>query len=115
MFYKSYNETPTEGFVLLNILTRKKTTEPTPLEQEIARLLDLLKDTSPETEDYAKTSDQLVKLYKLNEETILKKRVSPDALTNAATNLFGILLILNFEHAHVLTSKALGFVVKTVK
>lgn len=91
-----------------------KKTEPSSLENEIERLLEVLKDTDPTELNYATTADQLVKLYKLK-EVDSKKRVSPDAMAAAATNLAGILLILNFEHAHVMTSKALGFVVKSIK
>lgn len=89
-------------------------TEPSDLENEIARLFAVLKTMDPEAEMYDKTADQLVKLYKLK-EVDSKKRVSPDALAAAATNLAGILLIINFEHAHVMTSKAISFVMKNVK
>jgi uncharacterized protein YfkK (UPF0435 family) len=93
-----------------------KKTEPTDLEIEIARLLEVLKNMDPATdENYAKVSDHYVTLTKLHNETNSKKRVSPDAMAAAATNLAGILLILNYEHAHVMTSKALGFVVKSIK
>lgn len=91
-----------------------KKSEPTSLENEIERLLVELTDTKPTDAEYAVVADQLSKLYKLK-EIDSKKRVSPDALAAAATNLVGILLILNFEHAHVLTSKAASFVMKSVK
>jgi uncharacterized protein YfkK (UPF0435 family) len=92
-----------------------KKTEPSSLENEIERLLEVMKNMDPaDDEKYSDVADQLVKLYKLK-EVDSKKRVSPDAMAAAATNLAGILLILNFEHAHVMTSKALGFVVKSIK
>lgn len=93
----------------------KKATEPTDLDIEIARLLQALKDMQPTDSDYDSVSDQYVKLSKLNSETTSKKRVSPDVLAGAATNLLGILFILNYEHAHVFTSKAASFVVKNFK
>lgn len=93
----------------------KKTSEPTDLDIEIARLLEVLKNTPPTEDNYDKVSEQYVKLSKLNSETTSKRRVSPDALAGAATNLVGILLILNYEHAHVFTSKAASFVVKSFK
>jgi hypothetical protein len=89
-------------------------TEPSTLEIEIDRLLEVMKTLPPTDEKYAVVADQLVKLYKLK-EVDSKKLVSPDAMAAAATNLAGILLILNFEHAHVMTSKALGFVVKSIR
>lgn len=92
-----------------------KTAEPTDLEIEIARLLAALKNMPPTDENYDKVSEQYVKLTKLNSEITSKKRVSPDVLAGTATNLLGILLILNYEHAHVFTSKAAGFVMKNFK
>lgn len=112
-FYKPYSETPTKGTALLQNWKLKKA-EPSSLENEIERLLEVLKNMEPTDEKYPNVADQLVKLYKLK-EVDSKKRVSPDAMAAAATNLAGILLILNFEHAHVMTSKALGFVVKSIK
>lgn len=92
-----------------------KKAEPTDLEIEIARLLKKLNDLPPNSDDYDKVSDQYVKLTKLHSETTSKKRVSPDTLASAATNIAGILLILNYEHAHVMTSKAVGFVMKNIR
>lgn len=90
-------------------------TQPTDLEIEIARVLNVLKELPPHGEEYDKVSDQYAKLTKLHNETLSKKRVSPDAMAGAATNLAGILLILNYEHAHVMTSKAVSFVMKNLK
>lgn len=98
---------------MLQHLKRKKA-EPSDLEKEIAHLFHKLRDMDPADEDYSKVADQLVKLYKLK-EVDSKSAVSKDAMVGAATNLAGILLILNFEHAHVMTSKALGFVWKAVR
>lgn len=91
-----------------------KKAEPSDLETEIARLFKILKECVPGTARYDEVSDQIAKLYKLK-EIDSKKRVSPDAMVGAATNLAGILLILNYEHAHVMTSKALSFVWKAVR
>jgi hypothetical protein len=98
---------------LLQNWTIKKT-EPTALDNEIERLLKVMEKMGPLDNKYADVADQLVKLYKLK-EVDSKKRVSPDTLAAAATNIAGILLILNFEHAHVMTSKALGFVKSIVR
>lgn len=37
---------------------------------------------------------------------------SADAILTAATSLVGIAIIVGYEHAHAVTSKALGFVLK---
>lgn len=41
-----------------------------------------------------------------------KWKISPDTLLIVGGNLLGILLILNFEKADIITSKALSFVLK---
>lgn len=100
---------------MLQNLKFKKDKEPSDAEKEIAKLYRMLKDHTPETKEYAAVADQIVKLQKLHNETISRKRVSPDTLANAATNLTGILFILNYEHARVFTSRAASFVMKNIK
>lgn len=91
-------------------------TEPTPLDDAIARLFSSLEGMDPESEEYSKTADQLVKLYKLNDESKSKKRVSPDTLANLIGSLSGIVTILVFEKSgHIIATKALGFVTKLAR
>lgn len=53
-------------------------------------------------------------LLKVDEATSKKKiKFSPDALLAIAGNLGGIVAILVFEKANVITSKGLGFVMKS--
>ena len=66
---------------------------------------------SPES---AAIADQLTKLYALKESNS-KRRISPDTLAIVAGNLAGILLIVGHEQAHVVTSKALNFVIKAAR
>lgn len=87
-----------------------KTDEPTALQQAIAQVHDRLHDLQPDTQEYARVVDQLVKLEKLQEETTSKKHPSPDALVAAVASVAGILLIVAYEHGHVMTSKALTLV-----
>lgn len=62
--------------------------------------------------DFAKTTEQLDSLYKIKAQN-KPDRVSKDTLLTVIANLAGIGLILSYEHAHVVTSKALSFVMKT--
>jgi len=55
--------------------------------------------------------DQVTKLAKLKEKDI-PKRPSPDTLVLVAGNILGIVLILQFERVNVVTSRAIGFVMK---
>ncbi len=72
---------------------------------------DLAGFTSDE-EEFDKQTTQLAKLLKLKAELTPQTRVSPDVLATLAANLLGIVAILGYEHAHVVTSKALQFVTK---
>jgi hypothetical protein len=85
--------------------------KPTDLETELARLLVELKNTKPTDPDYATIADQVKKLYPLK-EIDSKQRVSKDILVSAGAGLAQILVIIGYEHAHPLTSKALNFVFK---
>jgi len=62
------------------------------------------------TEEYSKSVDQLTKLYALKEPP---RRVSPDTLAIVIGNILGIILIVGHERAHIVTSKALQFVLKS--
>lgn len=64
-------------------------------------------------EEYAKMVEQLTKLYQIKSLNKDENRVSKDTLVTIAANLLGIVLILGYERAHVVTSKALSFVLKT--
>jgi len=83
----------------------------TKLDEAIDLVLSEMQTISSDSDEYAKMIVQLERLYKLK-EIDSPKRVSPDTLAIVAGNLAGILLILNFERAGVVTSKALSFVMK---
>jgi hypothetical protein len=94
-------------------LVKKPTpTESSGLVKAIDRLVAQMSETGCETKEYASMTDQLIKLTKLQEETTSKKRVSPDTLAMIVGNLAGIVLIIGYERTHIVTSKALGFVLK---
>lgn len=89
-----------------------KNAEPNLLELEIIRLHESLTDLPPESKEYAATVDQLLKLAKHKEETTSKRRVSTDTLVVAGANLLGIAMIIGHERVNVITTKAIGFVMK---
>ena len=86
--------------------------KPTVLDETIDSALSELKDLKTTDPNYQQTLDRVKELYKLK-ETTSPKRVSPDTMVLVGGNLAGILLILSYERAHVITSKALGFVLKS--
>jgi hypothetical protein len=85
--------------------------KPTVLDAVIDDALAQLSGLSIDTDEYTRKVDQITKLYKLKEQEA-PKRVSPDTLAIVAGNLAGIVLMLHYERVHVITSKALGFVMK---
>lgn len=61
---------------------------------------------------YGKMTDQLAKLYDLRTRTAGTNAVSNETIATISANLIGIGMILHHERAHVITTKALGFVSK---
>jgi hypothetical protein len=97
---------------LLKLKNLKPTAEPSDLEKEIARLFAVLSTIEDVHGDqYDQVSNQIKKLYPLK-EIDSKSGVSSDVLVGAASNLVGILMILHYEHVHVITSKAFNMVGK---
>lgn len=88
--------------------TKKKKTM---LEQEIDEVLKEMGTMHTSDDEYVVTLERLERLYKLNEKKEVY-RVSPDTLAVVAGNLLGIVMILHHEELNVVTSKALGFVLK---
>lgn len=85
--------------------------EPTGLEEAIADLLSELKGHDTTSDEYAQTVKQLQKLHALKENE-RPSRVDPNTLLTVGANLAGILMIVGHERAHIVTSKAIQFVLK---
>lgn len=75
---------------------------------DLYRIMDMYPAHSDE---YKAAVAQLGKLYPLKEDNS-KRQVSPDTLVIVAGNLIGIAVIIFHERAEVISSKALGFVMK---
>lgn len=83
--------------------------DPTSLQMEIERVITIMSTKEPDSDEYAKMNKQLSELH----ERLMAEKPKPlDAATVAtiSANLAGILLIVGHERAHVITSKAIGFV-----
>lgn len=80
------------------------------LQVAIDQVLLEMQTVTADSPEFAKLTDQLVILTKAlpNKEP----KVKMDTLLTVGGNLAGILLILNFEKANVIATKALGFVGK---
>lgn len=97
------------------ITLKANTVDPTPLDLAIDRLFASMEKMPPASDEYSNTADQLLKLHKLRDESNSRKRVSPDALVQVAGSLAGIVAILSYERTHIITTKALGFVMKALR
>lgn len=85
----------------------------TNLEKEIDSVLEYIQSMTPESEEYTEITKNLERLYKAREGEKSKERhMSPDTMLLVAGNLLGILVILGYEKADIITSKAIGFVLK---
>lgn len=83
----------------------------TNLEKEIDEVIDEMHNYSSASEDYTKMTVNLERLYKAKAQE-RDRRVSPDTIAVIAGNLIGIALIIGYEQANIITTKALGFVMK---
>lgn len=90
----------------------KKSEEDSGLKTAIETVYSEMAGDQSSSDEYAKSVNQLVKLYSLKEAP---KRVSPDTLAMVLGNLLGIILIVGHERAHIVTSKALNFVMKVAR
>lgn len=69
-----------------------------------------IRNLDPNEKNYLETIEAIERLHKLKEQSCW--RVSPDTAAIVAGNIFGIVLILRYEQLHIVTSKALSFVLK---
>lgn len=81
------------------------------LKNEINTLLDHLTKMSPFSEEYTETANNLKTLLELQDKS-KKKGVSLDTVVTVVGSLLGIVVIVWNEETRVITSKALGFVLK---
>lgn len=91
-----------------NFPKRKKSS----FDEPIDRVLAHMKDTDLDTEEY---NTLLAHLDKLNRLRVNEKpnKVNADTMAVVVGNLLGILIIVGFERNNIITSKGLGFILRT--
>lgn len=82
------------------------------LEKEKGRLLKVLEKAEVDSEEYQKAMRTYADLQRLQTEEKPKWPISPETMLIVGGNLLGVLMILKYEHANILTSKALGMLNK---
>lgn len=81
------------------------------LEEEIKSILTKMSETDPETKEYTAMAANLETL--IQAQNVKKaKGIGMDTVAIIAGNLLGILLILGYEKASIITTKALSFVIR---
>ena len=88
-----------------------KVKEPTKLEIEIERAMSKLARLEMDTKEYAETLN-IVKALNALKEKEQPSRISPDTMAIVAGNLLGIFLIIKHEHVNVITTKAMGLLIR---
>lgn len=81
------------------------------LDKEILSALKELDNHESTSDEFGVVVDRIAKLQKLKSETGLRPP-SLDTVLIVGANIFGILWLTRYEREHVITSKALGFVMK---
>lgn len=81
-------------------------------DEPISKVLTEMNTYSPDTKEYQAAIENLDLLTKMKAEE-RRHRVSPDTIAIIAGGLLQVLVIVAYEHAHVMTSKGLGFVIKS--
>ena len=89
-----------------------KKTEPQ-LDRAINSLYECMTLVEHDSEEYATLQEHLIKLETLKATTKRPKwGLSPDAVFAGIVSLTGIVIIVAYEHVHVMTSKALDRIPK---
>jgi len=81
------------------------------LDEEILSALEELKSHETTSDEYAVVVDRMSKLHKLKVEE-RPKPISRDTAVVVAANIFGILWLTRYERENVISTKALGFILK---
>lgn len=81
------------------------------VDHEISRTVLRLQDLEPDSDEYGALLERLSKLQKIRQEE-KPDRPKLDTILTVTANLIGVTLILMVEHEHVITSKAMNFVMK---
>lgn len=89
------------------VLSHKKNV----LDEEVERVVSVMKDVDPSDDRYGAMAANLVKLSQARSENS-RREIDPNVIIGAITNIVGILVILKYEKFDILTSKAINMIVK---
>lgn len=81
-------------------------------DKSITRLLSDMDMYGPDSDEYSEMIKHLEKMRNWRAEEQTQTRVSPDTLAIVAGNILTVLIIVAYEQKHVVTTKALGFLMR---
>lgn len=82
----------------------------TEVDAQILNLLELMSAEDARTDEYKSMATHVEKLMELRQ----KDHISKDTWVTVGTHIAGLIVLMNHERAHVIASKAFGFVKKIV-
>lgn len=91
---------------------KKAEKKPEPLDTVIEDLAREMAGHEGHTEEYANCAAALKTLYEAKATLPKPNVLSADTAATVAANLIGIIMIIGHERANVITTKALGFIIK---
>lgn len=96
------------------MFNRNRLDESHPLDDAIENLISGADGLDDGSEEQARAVESLKTLMELRaaDKASKKFHVNPDVVTSGVMQLLGIVAILGFEKANVITTKAIGFVPK---
>ena len=100
------------------MFNRKPELKSHPLDETIANLISAFPGLEDGSEEYTAAANSLKTLMEArtaDEAARKRPTVSPDMLASATASLLGIVMILGFEKANVVTTKSLSFIPKITK
>lgn len=92
---------------------KKATAEDTAFNEALTTALTELPSLSADSAEYTAAIKNIEALYSVRSSEKKRRAISADTALVVAGNLAGIIMILGYEKAHVVTSKALSFVLKS--
>lgn len=94
---------------MLNGIVKK---ESSPLEDEIDRIHEQMQTIEPYSEEYQTLFNTFERLLKLQDEGRVGNKINPNTLLVVGGNVLCVLIVVGYEHGHVLASRALHFLTR---
>lgn len=85
--------------------------KPSIVDEAIGKVLTEMRQYDVDAKEYQVAIEHLERLMKMRTEE-RRNRISPDTMLIVAGNILCVLVVVGFERGHVMTSKAMGFILK---